>query len=90
MDKKRGFASTGMDALAAAAGVTTGAVYSQFRSKSDLLYAIVDQELSHTVEAFIGKTGEDLKKVLALYMSGCPVIFRNSNCIAAAMRKLLL
>lgn len=80
--KKSGFAGTGMDALAAAAGVTTGAVYSQFRSKSDLLYAIVDHELSRTVEAFAGKKGEDLKKILAWYMSprhaahpekGCPI-----------------
>ena len=80
--KQKGFSSTGMDALAAAAGVTTGAFYSQFKSKSDLLYAIVDHELSRTVTAFEGKTGTDLEKVTQWYLSpkhaahpetGCPI-----------------
>ena len=68
--------------MAAAAGVTTGAFYSQFKSKSDLLYAIVDHELSRTVTAFEGKTGTDLEKVMQWYLSpkhaahpetGCPI-----------------
>lgn len=80
--KKSGFSNTGMDALAAAAGVTTGAVYSQFRSKSDLLYAIVDHELLRTQAMFSGKTLDQLKQVLVGYLSlghvtrpdkGCPM-----------------
>lgn len=80
--KQKGFSNTGMDALAAAAGVTTGAFYSQFKSKADLLYAIVDYELSRTANTFEGKTGADLEKVLQWYLSpkhaahpetGCPI-----------------
>lgn len=80
--KKAGFAITGMNAFAAAAEVTTGAFYSQFGSKSELLRAIVDHELSRTVAAFAGKTGEDLRRVVHWYLSpshaahpekGCPI-----------------
>ncbi len=80
--KKSGFSNTGMDALTSAAGVTTGAFYSQFQSKAELLYAIIDYELSRTVEAFDGKTEADFVKTLAWYVSpkhaahpelGCPI-----------------
>ncbi len=80
--KKMGFSNTGMDALAAAAGVTTGAFYTQFKSKAELLHAIVDHELSRTVAAFAGKTGKDLQRVMGWYLSprhaahpedGCPI-----------------
>lgn len=80
--KKAGFSNTGMDALAAAAGVTTGAFYSQFKSKADFLYAIVDHELSRTVAAFDGKVDKDLEQTISWYLSpqhaahpenGCPI-----------------
>jgi len=83
--KKAGFASTGMDALASAAGVTTGALYSQFRSKTELLYAIVDHELSRTAEAFAGKTGEDLKRVLAWYLSPRHAANPDKGCAIPAL-----
>ena len=57
--KKAGFSNTGIDALVAAAGVTTGAFYSQFRSKAELLHAIVERELSRTVEAGTGKSSNE-------------------------------
>ena len=80
--KKAGFSNTGIDALVAAAGVTTGAFYSQFRSKAELLHAIVERELSRTVEAFTGKSSKELQRVIAWYLSprhaahpeeGCPI-----------------
>jgi TetR/AcrR family transcriptional regulator, transcriptional repressor for nem operon len=52
--KQRGFANTGMDALAAAAGVTTGAFYGQFSSKAEFLRAIIDHELGHVIQLFEG------------------------------------
>ncbi|MDE2421291.1 MAG: TetR/AcrR family transcriptional regulator [Gammaproteobacteria bacterium] len=80
--KKSGFSNTGMMAFANAAGVTTGAFYSQFGSKADFLYAIVDHELSRTIEAFKGKTGKELERTISWYLSpehaahpehGCPI-----------------
>ena len=38
--KRQGFAGTGVDGLMAAAGLTSGAFYSHFRSKGELLDAI--------------------------------------------------
>lgn len=46
--KSNGFAATGVDALMAAAGVTSGAFYSNFGSKNDLLKAVIEQELCGT------------------------------------------
>lgn len=80
--KKAGFGNTGMDALMAAAGMTTGAFYSQFRSKSELLQAIVEQELARVLEMFEGKSSDELLKALGAYLSplhaahpelGCPI-----------------
>ena len=80
--KKEGFSNTGMDALMAASGMTTGAFYSQFTSKSEFLQEIISQELSKTLAIFEGKTPEEMLKVLAWYLSpnhvqqpeqGCPI-----------------
>lgn len=80
--KKEGFSNTGMDALMAAAGMTTGAFYSQFHSKQELLQAIVEHELGRTLAAFDGKSAEGMLKALGAYLSpfhaehpehGCPI-----------------
>jgi AcrR family transcriptional regulator len=44
----QGFVATTVDEIAAAAGVTTGAVYSNFKGKEELLFAALD---SHAVAA---------------------------------------
>jgi len=67
--KKRGFAATGLDALMSAAGVTTGAFYTRFKSKPEFLRAIVEQELSRVVQRFAGKSMPELHKALAAYLS---------------------
>ncbi|MCL6247814.1 TetR/AcrR family transcriptional regulator [Acinetobacter sp. ANC 4945] len=46
--KKNGFAATGVDGLMQAAGVTSGAFYSHFSSKQDLLKALVEYELQQS------------------------------------------
>ena len=46
--KKNGFAATGVDGLMKAAGVTSGAFYSHFSSKQDLLKALVEYELQQS------------------------------------------
>lgn len=80
--KQQGFAATGLDALMAAAGLTTGAFYSQFKSKPELLRAIVEHELARTVDAFAAKSPAQARQALALYLdplhaahpgAGCPI-----------------
>ncbi|KVK83452.1 TetR/AcrR family transcriptional regulator [Burkholderia sp. MSMB1498] len=80
--KQSGFANTGMDALTAAAGVTTGAFYSQFRSKPEFLHAIVEHEMSKVLATVENRSKHDLVAALRGYLStahadhpelGCPV-----------------
>lgn len=51
--KTRGFHGIGVDGLAAAAGVTSGAFYSNFASKEDMLEAVIDAGLG---EPFLSDT----------------------------------
>ena len=70
--KKRGFAAAGVDDLAAAAGVTSGAVYRHFGGKSELLAAIIKAELGRSAALFASVPAGDLRKLdkaLAAYLS---------------------
>lgn len=67
--KQKGFGVTGLDALTAAAEMTSGAFYSQFRSKPELLQAIVENELNKTLAIFEGRSGERLLKAFITYLS---------------------
>jgi len=42
---QKGFAATGMRAIAQAAGVSIGAIYHHFKSKDDILLAIIREEI---------------------------------------------
>jgi AcrR family transcriptional regulator len=46
----KGFAGTTIDAIADAAGFTKGAVYSNFGSKDDLFFALLDEQIERRVE----------------------------------------
>lgn len=46
--KKDGFAATGVDGFMKGAGVTSGAFYSHFSSKQELLKALIEHELQHS------------------------------------------
>jgi TetR/AcrR family transcriptional repressor of nem operon len=50
--KERGFAASGIDAMAAASGVTSGSLYKHFSGKSELFAAIVKAELQRSAERF--------------------------------------
>lgn len=50
--KKNGFAASGMDAIAAAAKLTSGSLYKHFRGKSELFAAVMKVELERTGERF--------------------------------------
>jgi AcrR family transcriptional regulator len=70
--KKRGFAAAGVDDLAAAAGVTSGAVYKHFGGKSELLATIIEAELRRSAARFASVPAGDpakLDQALAAYLS---------------------
>lgn len=54
--KEQGFGVTGVDALMATVGLSGGAFYGHFKTKGDLLEAIIDNELTRTRERFINAT----------------------------------
>ena len=83
--KKHGFSASGVDALAGAAGVTSGSFYKHFASKNALFSTLVKAELEQTISRFATiKPGdrEALLTALSSYLSlghvhapenGCPV-----------------
>ncbi|CBL44054.1 Transcriptional regulator [gamma proteobacterium HdN1] len=83
--KKAGFAATGMDALAAAAEVTTGALYSHFRSKSALLRALVEHELGRTAKFFTGKSAPEMQMALTWYLSPQHIAHPEKGCALPAL-----
>ena len=70
--KAGGFATTGVDGLMKAIGLTGGAFYSHFPSKSDLFTEIVRRELSHSPIALLSQAedaGRDkLQRCLERYL----------------------
>jgi AcrR family transcriptional regulator len=48
---ERGYASANLDQVAAAAGLTKGAIYSNFASKDDLFFAMMHDQANRRVEA---------------------------------------
>jgi TetR/AcrR family transcriptional repressor of nem operon len=57
--KQGGYAATGIDSLMQAAGVTSGAFYSHFASKNELLKALIEQELFNTRELWTSNPHTD-------------------------------
>ncbi len=83
--KAQGFTASGVQALAGAAGLTTGSLYKHFDNKNALFAALVTTELAQTVHRFDCIAAEDMvamQKALDSYLSmshvrdpasGCPV-----------------
>lgn len=80
--RQAGFAATGLDALAAAANLTSGAFYAQFRSKAELLDAIVANDMAMLLNTFDGHSPAKMRRAMARYVSlqhaetpalGCPI-----------------
>lgn len=83
--KKKGFAATGVDALAEAAGVTSGAVYAHFGSKAGLLDAVIVNEMERS-RARWGKNPDRSADVwladeLARYLSRAHIDNPESGCL---------
>jgi TetR/AcrR family transcriptional regulator, transcriptional repressor for nem operon len=83
--KRHGFNDSGMAALAASAGVTTGALYKHFDGKAALFAALITAELQRTAQMYEAVDSADAASVtrsLAGYLSiqhvkhpeqGCPL-----------------
>ncbi|RJQ74485.1 TetR family transcriptional regulator [Pseudonocardiaceae bacterium YIM PH 21723] len=67
----RGFAGASIDDIAAAAGFTKGAVYSNFRTKDELFFALLDGEIAARIElirqgtADLRSMGDQLTEAMA-------------------------
>lgn len=69
-----------MQALASAADLTTGAFYSQFGGKPELLAAIIDHELGRTLGWFDDASPASLKQALSRYLSDWHVAHPAQGC----------
>ncbi len=81
--KKHGFGSSGVDALAAAAGLTIGSLYKHFANKNQLFAALISAELQRTVALFAALEPDDAEgqhKALAGYLSMAHVRSPEHGC----------
>lgn len=89
LSKKQGFATTGVDRLMAAAGVTSGALYSHFGSKSAFFQALIRHELERSRKLFQPQEGETraerMERSLADYLSLAHVHNAESGCALPAL-----
>jgi TetR/AcrR family transcriptional regulator, transcriptional repressor for nem operon len=86
--KKHGFGGSGMDALAAAAGVTTGALYKHFDGKSHLFAAVVRAEFRRTAEMYRAIAADDpvaAARSLATYLSARHASDPGRGCVLPAL-----
>lgn len=82
--KRHGFAGSGMDAIAAAAGVTSGSLYRHFDGKSDLFAAIVEHELGRAAAAYRDLSAHDRRALLAAfdrYLSTAHLDHPEAGCV---------
>jgi TetR/AcrR family transcriptional repressor of nem operon len=87
--KERGFNGIGVDGIAAAAGVTSGALYSNFPNKDALLEAVIDTYLGDLFSATDAPTSAGrrarLKAVLKDYVSTSHCADPANGCVMPAL-----
>jgi TetR/AcrR family transcriptional repressor of nem operon len=87
--KERGFNGIGVDGIAAAAGVTSGALYSNFPNKDALLEAVIDTYLGDLFSATDTPTSAGrrarLKAVLKDYVSTSHCADPANGCVMPAL-----
>lgn len=86
--KEHGFFSSGVDALASAAGVTSGALYRHFAGKAGLFEAVVDAEIQKSLARFSHVTPgnpADFEKAIAGYLSAKHVASPAEGCMLPAL-----
>lgn len=70
--KQHGFAASGVDAIASAAGVTSGSLYKHFAGKTDLFAAVIRADLRRTADRLAKIQAGDAEaadKAMAAYLS---------------------
>jgi TetR/AcrR family transcriptional regulator, transcriptional repressor for nem operon len=88
--RERGIEGIGVDALAKAAGMTHGAIYSQFGSKEELAAEAIRESLTEIRERWIADAGGDgapdlLNKLVRSYVSRSHRDNPGTGCALAAM-----
>jgi TetR/AcrR family transcriptional regulator, transcriptional repressor for nem operon len=88
--RERGLEGTGIDALAEAAGLTHGAVYSHFKSKDELATEAVRQALHQSMAEWLALTeglasAEAFEKLLKVYVSRSHRDHPAAGCSIAAI-----
>jgi AcrR family transcriptional regulator len=86
--KKHGFAASGMDAIAAAAGVTTGSLYKHFDGKSELFAAVVREELERMAATYGATPADDPQQVarsVKSYLSMQHVNHPEQGCVLPSL-----
>lgn len=86
--KANGFAASGVDALANAAGLSSGAMYQHFLGKSDFFAALVSQELQRTTVQFSKFDATHLdaaEHALRAYLSLAHVNHPATGCVLPAL-----
>lgn len=86
--KEHGFFNSGVDALATAAGVTSGALYKHFDGKAGLFEALVEAEVQQSLQRFADATpgnAEHMKKIVAAYLSMAHVANPSAGCMLPTM-----
>lgn len=78
--KEQGFGTTGVDALMAAAGLTAGGFYAHFKSKSEMLSALIDRELGRSRARFEVDSDAAFAKAVLAYLSVAHVEHPNRGC----------
>jgi TetR/AcrR family transcriptional regulator, transcriptional repressor for nem operon len=82
--KENGFAASGVDALANAAGFSSGAVYQHFSGKSDFFAAVVSNELQRTTQRFSNIDAHHLpaaEQALRAYLSLAHINHPATGCV---------
>jgi AcrR family transcriptional regulator len=86
--RRHGFAASGVDAIARAAGLTSGAFYRHFEGKDDLLAAVVEEGLAVTRGRIATLSPGSEEQILAFvdaYLSLAHVRHAESGCVLPAL-----
>lgn len=87
--KKKGFATTGVDSLMKTVGLTGGAFYKHFSSKTELLQAIIEHEMALSMKYFADNPEQSfdewLDQRVDRYLSLSHVKHPGEGCVLPAL-----
>ncbi|MCI5224591.1 MAG: TetR/AcrR family transcriptional regulator [Candidatus Electrothrix sp. AR4] len=89
---ERGYENTSISALAKAAGVGKGTIYSYFKSKNEILLGFCEEEMTYIHKKIKGEMDPDaplLDKILLLFMSEFRYVTKNKEFGRTLMREMV-